>query len=136
MQCNAMQQAGRLAYEYRSLVAHAQAVKAVESFNGTELSGRKILVREDREDRDVKNYNRENGIEREAPPRSAGRSSGRGGRGRGRDGGGPSQQYNSRPPPRAGPEGEEESSGLQVGNEPSALSTLNEHMHIQDILYG
>lgn len=91
-----------------------EAVKAVESFNGTELAGRKILVREDREDRDVKNYNRENGIEREAPPRSAGRSSGRGGRGRGRDGGGPSQQYNNRPPPRAGPDGEEESSGLQV----------------------
>ena len=95
-------------------VCGVQAVKAVESFNGTDLAGRKILVREDREDRDVKNYNRENGIEREAPPRSAGRGGGRGGRGRGRDGGGPSQQYNSRPPPRAGPEGEEESSGLQV----------------------
>ena len=33
-----------------------QAVKAVSDFNGTDLAGRKILVREDREDRDVKAY--------------------------------------------------------------------------------
>ena len=36
----------------------AQAVRAVETLNGTDLGGRKILVREDREDKDVKNYNR------------------------------------------------------------------------------
>ena len=35
-----------------------QAVRAVETLNGTDLGGRKILVREDREDKDVKNYNR------------------------------------------------------------------------------
>ena len=40
-----------------------QAVSAVQTFNGTELAGRKILVREDREDRDVKQYNKDNGIE-------------------------------------------------------------------------
>ena len=40
-----------------------QAVNAVQTFNGTELAGRKILVREDREDRDVKQYNKDNGIE-------------------------------------------------------------------------
>ena len=40
-----------------------QAVAAVQTFNGTELAGRKILVREDREDRDVKQYNKDNGIE-------------------------------------------------------------------------
>lgn len=31
---------------------------AVNTFNGEEIAGRKILVREDREDRDVKQYNR------------------------------------------------------------------------------
>ena len=35
-----------------------QAVRAVEALNGTDLDGRAILVREDREDKDVKNYNR------------------------------------------------------------------------------
>ena len=40
-----------------------QAVQAVETLNGTELGGRKMLVREDREDRDVKQYNRDNGLE-------------------------------------------------------------------------
>lgn len=35
-----------------------QAVTAVNTFNGTDLAGRKIMVREDREDRDVKQYNR------------------------------------------------------------------------------
>lgn len=36
-----------------------QAVTAVNTFNGTDLAGRKIMVREDREDRDVKQYNRQ-----------------------------------------------------------------------------
>ena len=46
-----------------------QAVSAVNTFNGTDLAGRKIMVREDREDRDVKQYNRENGIETPPVPR-------------------------------------------------------------------
>ena len=37
---------------------NVQAVRAVETLNGVDLGGRKILVREDREDKDVKNYNR------------------------------------------------------------------------------
>ena len=35
-----------------------QAVSAVQALNGSDLGGRAILVREDREDKDVKNYNR------------------------------------------------------------------------------
>ncbi len=49
-----------------------QAVAAVNTFNGEEIAGRKILVREDREDRDVKQYNKDHGIERPEgarPPR-------------------------------------------------------------------
>ena len=40
----------------------------MNTFNGEEIAGRKILVREDREDRDVKQYNRygERKREREA----------------------------------------------------------------------
>ena len=45
-----------------------QAVKAVAEFNGTDLAGRKILVREDREDRDVKQYNKDNNIPAEERP--------------------------------------------------------------------
>lgn len=66
-----------------SITSH-QAAAAVNTLNGTELGGRPISVREDREDRDIKDYQRENGIERPArpPPRM---SNGRGrGRGRGR----------------------------------------------------
>lgn len=37
----------------------------MQTLNGVELGGRKILVREDREDRDVKQYNRDNGLEGE-----------------------------------------------------------------------
>ncbi|EIE21682.1 G-strand telomere binding protein 1 [Coccomyxa subellipsoidea C-169] len=49
-----------------------EAVAAVNTFNGEEIAGRKILVREDREDRDVKQYNKDHGIERPEgarPPR-------------------------------------------------------------------
>lgn len=59
-----------------------EAVAAINALNGTELGGRTILVREDREDRDVKQYNEENGI---SPPATRGRGGGRGG-GRGRGG--------------------------------------------------
>lgn len=38
---------------------------AVNTLNGTDLGGRNMLVREDREDRDVKAFNRENG---QCPP--------------------------------------------------------------------
>jgi hypothetical protein len=37
-------------------------VRAVNKLNGAELNGRDMLVREDREDRDVKAYNRDNGV--------------------------------------------------------------------------
>ncbi|KAK9822639.1 hypothetical protein WJX81_002257 [Elliptochloris bilobata] len=87
-----------------------QAVAAVNKYNGQELAGRKMLVREDREDRDVKQYNRENGIERPEgtrPPRRPRRSEG-----------GPSAQQpaEGRPPKREGgpPERQGESSGLQI----------------------
>lgn len=43
----------------------AQALKAVQSMNGVELGGRPMMVREDREDRDVKNYQNESGREQE-----------------------------------------------------------------------
>ena len=83
-----------------------QAVAAVQTFNGTELAGRKILVREDREDRDVKQYNKDNNIEtpeREfRPPRRERRPR----ENRQRDDG----------PPRGERRGQESaSSGLQVG---------------------
>ena len=65
----------------RSSVPTLQAVAAVNAFNGEEMAGRKILVREDREDRDVKQYNRENGIER--PNTRRPKRGGRGGAGRG-----------------------------------------------------
>ncbi len=55
----------------------------MNAFNGEEMAGRKILVREDREDRDVKQYNKENGIERPNTRRPK-----RGGRGGGGGGGG------------------------------------------------
>mmetsp|Transcript_31852 Transcript_31852/g.75635 ORF Transcript_31852/g.75635 Transcript_31852/m.75635 type:complete len:171 (+) Transcript_31852:411-923(+) len=73
-----------------------EAVRAVNELNGVELSGRKMLVREDREDRDVKQYNRENGIPNSRsrrggpPPRAQGRGT------------------------RAPPPAEGKSSGLQV----------------------
>ena len=89
-----------------------QAVTAVQTFNGTELAGRKILVREDREDRDVKQYNKDNGIEtpeREfRPPRRERRP------------------RESRPREEGAPRGERRgqenaSSGLQVGTQIHSL---------------
>ncbi len=87
-----------------------QAVEAVNKYNGQELAGRKLLVREDREDRDVKQYNRENGIERPEgarPPRRPRRPEGA-------PPGPPHEE--GRPPKREGgpPERQGESSGLQV----------------------
>ena len=95
---------------------------AINTLNGTELGGRTILVREDREDRDVKQYNEENGI---TPPPTRGRGGrgrggrGRGGRGRGSDAGG---ERNAPPPAAAAAAATEEgaaapateSSGTQV----------------------
>lgn len=69
-----------------------EALTAINTLNGTDLGGRNILVREDREDRDVKQYNEENGITPPARPPAAAR------------------------PPAEGAEGEQanESSGLQI----------------------
>lgn len=109
-----------------------EAVTAVNTFNGTDLAGRKIMVREDREDRDVKQYNRDNGIEDQGPPvrerengdggrggggrGRGGRRGGRGGRGRGR---GPprvqqDQQQQEYPSENNGSAANEGSSGTQV----------------------
>eukprot|EP00878_Enallax_costatus_P003273 GHUV01003476.1.p1 GENE.GHUV01003476.1~~GHUV01003476.1.p1 ORF type:complete len:206 (+),score=60.15 GHUV01003476.1:195-812(+) len=58
-----------------------EAIAAVNTLNGTDLGGRRISVREDREDRDVKQFIE--GEEGAAAPRRAprGRGRGRGGRG-------------------------------------------------------
>lgn len=86
-----------------------QALHAIQSLNGAELGGRRILVREDREDRDIKQAD---GVA-EAPraPR-AGRGSSRGasngGRGAGRGRGAPAAAA------AATADGTGESSGLQV----------------------
>ncbi len=80
-----------------------QAVEAVNAFNGEEIAGRKILVREDREDRDVKQYNKENGIERPNTRRPKRGGRGANGTARGDQGG------------RGGPPQEaHQSSGLQA----------------------
>lgn len=84
-----------------------EAVAAVNTLNGTDLGGRKVLVREDREDRDVKQYNRDNGIERERPPRAPRPEGGRGRAPNGESGG----RGRGRGPP---PVKEGHSSGLQV----------------------
>ncbi|CAK0784272.1 hypothetical protein CVIRNUC_007476 [Coccomyxa viridis] len=83
-----------------------EAVAAVNAFNGEEMAGRKILVREDREDRDVKQYNKENGIERPNTRRPK-----RGGRGGGGGGGGA---------PRAGRDG----NGHSEAHQPSGLQVV------------
>ena len=83
-----------------------QAVEAVNAFNGEEIAGRKILVREDREDRDVKQYNKENGIERpntRRPKRGGRGGGGANGTGRGDQGG-----------RGAAPQETHQSSGLQA----------------------
>ena len=90
-----------------------QAVHAVNTLNGTDLSGRKILVREDREDRDVKQFNKENGIENEeaAPrPRRPRRPPVQRA---------PRQQQDA--PAEGGAEEEHQSSGLQVRGEAATV---------------
>jgi hypothetical protein len=82
----------------------------VNTFNGTELAGRKILVREDREDRDVKQFNRENGIEGTPPPPRPQRTRAGGAK---RPGGRPPREQDGAEP-AAAPEEPGESSGLQV----------------------
>lgn len=76
-----------------------EALEAINTLNGAELGGRRILVREDREDRDVKN------VAGQGPRAPRGRGPGRGARSRGGRGGG-----------RSGPAGavSGESSGLQI----------------------
>ena len=89
-------------------------MEAVNKYNGQDLAGRKMLVREDREDRDVKQYNRENGIERPEGARAPRRP--RRSDGGGAPGGGQQAQGEGRPPKREGgpPERQGESSGFQV----------------------
>ena len=98
-----------------------QALNAVGKFNGTELAGRNIIVREDREDRDLKDYNRQNGVESTKRPPKKERGGGGGGGGGGEAGGGGGSDGNAAPrerkprpeQPPAVP-GEEQCSGLQV----------------------
>ncbi|KAG2501832.1 hypothetical protein HYH03_000331 [Edaphochlamys debaryana] len=79
-----------------------EALHAIQTLNGAELGGRRILVREDREDRDVKQADGAGDVPRAPRPgRGAGRAANGGGRGAGRGRGGP-------------PEGTGESSGLQI----------------------
>eukprot|EP01025_Chloroclados_australasicus_P003257 TRINITY_DN10756_c0_g1_i2.p5 TRINITY_DN10756_c0_g1~~TRINITY_DN10756_c0_g1_i2.p5 ORF type:complete len:218 (+),score=36.17 TRINITY_DN10756_c0_g1_i2:301-954(+) len=60
-----------------------EAVKAVQDMNGKEIAGRNVLVREDREDRDLKDPN-DPARNTRGRGRGRGRGGGRGG-GRGRD---------------------------------------------------
>lgn len=55
-----------------------EAIKAVNELNGTELGGRRIAVREDREDRDVKQFVEGEGGENGTRPPRRGRGRGRG----------------------------------------------------------
>ena len=89
----------------QSCAYDAQAVAAVNAFNGEEIAGRKILVREDREDRDVKQFNKENGIERPNTrrPKRGGRGGVANGSARGDQGG-----------RRGTPQETHQSSGLQA----------------------
>ncbi|KAI8468345.1 MAG: G-strand telomere binding protein 1 [Monoraphidium minutum] len=74
-----------------------EAIAAVNTLNGVDLGGRNISVREDREDRDVKQAAGEDGVPIERPPRpprgergrGAGGAGGERGRGRGRGRGPP-----------------------------------------------
>jgi RNA recognition motif-containing protein len=87
-----------------------QALAAINTQNGTDLGGRRILVREDREDRDVKQYSPEGAAPPPArPPKAAGR--GGAGRGAGRAPGRGAGRGAGRAPPV---EREENSSGLQI----------------------
>jgi RNA recognition motif-containing protein len=55
-----------------------EAIKAVNELNGTDLGGRRIAVREDREDRDVKQFIEGEGGENGTRPPRRGRGRGRG----------------------------------------------------------
>jgi RNA recognition motif-containing protein len=55
-----------------------EAIKAVNELNGTDLGGRRIAVREDREDRDVKQFIEGEGGENGSRPPRRGRGRGRG----------------------------------------------------------
>ncbi|GIL43820.1 hypothetical protein Vafri_1422 [Volvox africanus] len=80
-----------------------EALHAIQNLNGAELGGRRILVREDREDRDIKQADGAGEAPRAPRPgRGAGRGAANGGRGGGRGRGG------------AVAEGTGESSGLQI----------------------
>lgn len=82
----------------------SQALQAINTLNGADLAGRRILVREDREDRDVKPPGAPTG----PPPTRSGRGAGRGA-GRGGAVGGRGAGRGAAATERTG-----ESSGLQV----------------------
>ncbi|KAL6752334.1 hypothetical protein V8C86DRAFT_2757034 [Haematococcus lacustris] len=98
-----------------------EAAAAINSLNGADLAGRRILVREDREDRDIKQYNPTAVPGEPGTPPPANRSGRGGGRGAGRgtgrgapgapplSGGRGAGRGRGPPPERTG-----ESSGLQV----------------------
>jgi len=83
-----------------------EALAAINAQNGVDLGGRRMLVREDREDRDVKAATGDEGAPRERPERGtrSGRTGGRGARTPGR----------GRGPRAERPERVENSSGLQI----------------------
>ncbi|KAI8472980.1 MAG: hypothetical protein J3K34DRAFT_453710 [Monoraphidium minutum] len=85
-----------------------EAIAAVNTLNGVDLGGRRISVREDREDRDVKQAAGEAGVAFERPPRR-GRGGGR--EGGGREGGGERGRGRGRGPR---PPIEGEPSGFQI----------------------
>ncbi len=85
---------------------------AIQTLNGADLGGRRILVREDREDRDIKGDGA-NGAPAPRAPRPERAERPAGGRGAGgRGAGGPA---GGRGRGRGAPEQAGESSGLQVG---------------------
>ncbi|KAJ9523440.1 hypothetical protein QJQ45_005336 [Haematococcus lacustris] len=104
-----------------TMMSTMQAAAAINSLNGADLAGRRILVREDREDRDIKQYNPTAVPGEPGTPPPANRSGRGGGRGAGRgtgrgapgappmSGGRGAGRGRGPPPERTG-----ESSGLQV----------------------
>lgn len=85
----------------------AQALAAINTLNGADLGGRRILVREDREDRDVK---QQGGAAPAPAPGAAVTRSGRGGRG-------------GRAPSRGAPAAGGRGAGRGAGRAPAAERT-------------
>eukprot|EP00955_Chlamydomonas_euryale_P032909 345485-Chlamydomonas_euryale.AAC.1 len=90
---------------------HVQALAAINAQNGVDLGGRRMLVREDREDRDVKAATGEEGAAPPPPPAAA-----------------PRRVRRERGPPvdRSG-----ESSGLQVWRRSSVNTACERSLNFQ-----